>query len=421
MLTFVVATALSVATEAPPADRIHLGKGRFGSRADALEAGLFEYQGRWLPARMRSKLEAWEKQDRRSATWADRYETRSKSYRIETNVPRFIIELEIKPFLDELYESYVRVYKQEYGLKGKGANGKLVRIYHGFEEYHRHEGEPRGTPAFYLDGTLVSYYDDHDPAEFYNSIFHEGAHQFFAALLPGASLPTWLDEAIATWFEAGVYSRARQTIDLTGLPRDRVLSAKEMLAKAGDAVDLGALFLDVPYESFEAEHYALAWSFVHYLVHREGGRRKKAFAKFLKEMNGAGVRPVGEVFKKATRENLRDLAGPWRDYVLAMEPGEGLYHVHVEVSEASGAEDVESGDRVDAIDGIGVHSEEQLERLWDARPTDRPFELALIREREVPEPIDFVTERVVVTIEPGSKLTLAPAASSPRSHSLIDW
>ena len=114
---------------------------------------------------LKPRLAQWARMDKRVKSWKDAYKEKSKHYRIHTDVPRFILELEIKPFLDALYQTYVDVFKQDFGLSGRGANKRLIRIFYGFENY-AHNAEPgevqdRGTPAFILGvDELLVYYDE---------------------------------------------------------------------------------------------------------------------------------------------------------------------------------------------------------------------------------------------------------------------
>src|SRR5262245_43794420 len=82
---------------------VHLGGDQWGTKAQALERGLIEYRGLWYEKKLEKDLRKWEKEDAKGLDWKDAYRTKSKYYRIETNVPRHIVELELKPYLDELF------------------------------------------------------------------------------------------------------------------------------------------------------------------------------------------------------------------------------------------------------------------------------------------------------------------------------
>lgn len=378
---------LAAAPSAAAQNRDHpglvpLGDGAWGTPDEARERGLVEYRGRWFPEKLEKQLAKWERLDAKGLAWEDAYKERTKYYRVTTNVPRFLFHLEIAPFLDALGDTYTEVFERDFGLKGKAVKNKDLRIYGSFEEYSLHEGEsgagrPRNNPGFIVNGAeLVVFYEETDPALFYATVFHEGAHQFFLSLLPGASLPIWLDEALATWFEGGTYSRATQTITFDDIPPSRLLFAQSLLAESSGTPE--ELFMSVPQSSFRADHYALAWSFLHYLLRRPGEDNAKQFARFLDEANGSGVKPIPEVFAKATGEDLSELAQGWRAHVEALKaPESSVQWVSLKVESTD--EDVRDGDLVWSVDGHEVYGPDQFEDLWRARSKEHPTELVLVR------------------------------------------
>jgi hypothetical protein len=403
---------------------VHLGDGEWGTREQALEAGLIEYRGRWLPKKLEKSLAKWERLDAKGLAWDDAYKERTKYYRVKTNVPRFVFELEIAPFLDALGDTYTRVFQEDFGLKGKAVKNKDLKIYGSFEDYSFHEprggsDRPRTNPGFIINGAeLVVFYEESDPARFYATVFHEGAHQFFLSLLPGADLPIWLDEALATWFEGATYSRATKEITFGGIPGDRLLVAQRLLASTPGTP--GELFMNVPQPSFDANHYALAWSFLHYLLKRTGDDNTKKFARFLDEANGSGTRPIPEVFTKATGEDFAQLARGWRAHVEALEPpAESLQWVTLAVESAAG-EDVREGDTIWSVDGHEIYHSSRFVTLWRARPKDRPLELIVIRSEPAFEHPFAQRTQMRVKIAPDSELALRPSRGFARQASLRD-
>jgi len=172
--------ALTLALAAPVQNRAHpglvpLGDGEWGTPAQAAEKGMVQHGGQWFPKELERDLRKWAKEDAKGLTWKDAYRTKSKYYRIETNVPRWRMELEIKPFLDALFETYKRVFAEDFGLSGKAAGNKDIRIYDGFNAYSVNEPDgdrprPRTNPGFIVGGSvLVVYYDETDPGVFYRT------------------------------------------------------------------------------------------------------------------------------------------------------------------------------------------------------------------------------------------------------------
>ncbi|MSR61156.1 MAG: DUF1570 domain-containing protein [Planctomycetes bacterium] len=428
MLSALVLTLLLCS---PPQNRAHpglvpLGKDEWGTPAQAKERGLILYHDQWLPKEREKDLRKWEKEDAKEGLdWKHRYKTKSEYYRIETNVPRWRIELEIKPFLDELFETHKRVMAEDFGISGKAAGNKDVRIYSSFNDYSVNEPDngkphPRNNPGFIVGGaTLVVYYEETDPGEFYWVCFHEGAHQFFLSLLPGATPPHWLTEALATYFEGCTYSRATGTVTPGFVNYERLTQAQGVLKSRKDAT-AQELFLDVPGERFGGFEYGLAWSFVHYLIHRPGEKSREHFASFVRELNGSGVKPAGEVFAKATKEDFDALIPGWKDYVLALQPPPPIAWVALNVTKAKADEDLRSKDLVWSFDGVEVYSVKQYGELWMKRPKDRSYEVVVVRcEPDFSSP--QATRRFVhTTIQPGSEIQLQPLGELQRKDGLSD-
>jgi hypothetical protein len=344
-------------------------------------------------------------------------------------VPRFILELEIEPFLDQLYETYVKVFREQYGLESSAANQKLVKVYASYREYRTHESDtsgppPRENPAFIVNGQeLVSFYDDTDPGEFYASVFHEGAHQFMSAVLPGAKFPLWIDEAMATYFEGCTWSRATKKVTVAFLPPDRLEHAKELLKDAtppahGSLAE--ALFASVPEAQFQAKHYALSWSFIYYMLNRDDGKYRKNFALFLKAMNGAGTRPVGEIFKRATGMELVEMERGWRDAVLSWKAPPAPVWVRSEVTTPDPAVHFDAGDHVWSIDGIEVFDADSAKKAWEGRAKDRPCALLVVRRTKVAGPEQYTSSYVTLEVAASSPLKLEWRADQLRDCGLRD-
>lgn len=404
---------------------VHLGGGEWGTPAQAVERGMIPYRGQWFAKAHEKDLRKWEKEDAKGLDWKDAYKTKSKYYRIETNVPRHVIELEIKPFLDALFETYKRVFADDFGLAGKAAGNKDIRIYDGFQAYSVNEPEdgrprPRTNPGFIVGGSvLVVYYEETDPGVFYSTVFHEGAHQFFLSLLPGASPPIWLSEALATYFEGCTYSRATQTITPGFVAHERLISAQGALRKSPERT-AQEFFLDVPRERFLGLEYGLAWSFVHYLIHRPGQESRARFARFVQETNGAGAKPAVEIFAKATGEDLLALLPGWRAHVLALTAPPAIQWAALVVSKAAPSEDLLSRDLVWSFDGVEVFSAKQFAGLWKNRAKDRPIEVVVVR-CEPDYASEGSTRRFVrVTLKPTSEIRLTAQGELERKGGLSD-
>jgi hypothetical protein len=376
--------------------------GQWGSREDATKAGFVAYGSRYYPAKLLPKLRGWEREDQQGDAGGDSYSMKSKHYQIRTDVPRHVMEHEIKPFLDALYETYVETFRERFGLEGKGTNFKSTRIYNGFGEYHRQTGRPRGNPGYIVNASdLHMLYEDVDPGPFYKTAFHEGAHQFFGGLMPGATLPTWLTEALATYFEACTYSRATRKVTFGSVPTDRLQFAKMQLA-GKENPDPVAMFMSVQQPQYTALHYALGWSFLHFLIHTEQGKYGQRFGAVLKRLNGSGAKPFDEVFREIYGEELAVVAKGWRAHVMALEEPTERKRVLLQVGEVPAGVDLQTGDMLAQLNGVEIWASDQFQATWIAlQEKQEPFEISVLRKRPIPEfPQEHELVEVRLTVRP---------------------
>jgi len=417
-----LATGVARAQNFDHPGQVHLGNGKWGTPEEARQAGLFEYQGRWLPQSMQRQLAAWEKLDRNSTTWKQAWTTRSRNYQIKTTLPRWIVELEIKPFLDELHSSYSETFSVYFGLKGKASSQAVISIHGSYEEYRQETGRTRGSPGYIVDGTeLRTFYEDCDPSTFYNTVFHEGAHQFFHALLPGAALPTWLTEAIATYFEGFTWSRATKKISVSWLPPDRLTIAKMQLARATNPSP-EQMFMGVQQAQYTALHYALGWSFVYYLTHSSDGAARDDFVKFLRRMNGSGAKPAPAVYKEATGKPMEATFAGWRSFILEVPEPPAPKWVLLQVADIPDEVDLCTGDAVISLEGHFITSTEQFAHRWEElHSAGKPFDMEVLRLRPLSDkPMDESASVVRNRISPELRLPVYSSAVKSRSHGLRD-
>jgi len=434
MRTLLAGALLALVAASAPASGYEQGKvciepGLRVTPDQARAKGYFEYHGRWFPEKMRKTLAKWEKKDAKHAHWlrARRYTT--KHYRVITNVPRFICEFEIDPFLDDLYRAYTAVFKERFGVKSKAANKKLIHIHYGYEDYAEmnREGsqpQPRATPAFIVGGsTLVTYFDDAEPEQFYSSVFHEGAHQFVHANLPGAQFPLWIEEALATYFEGCSYSRSNRKVRVSFLPPVRLVLAQRLLReKRSNGEPKWGLYevLNARDEEFSALHYALSWSFTYFMTHAESGRRRKTFTKFLHEMNRAGLKfTPQEIFARVCKEDPYRLEPEWRAFVAGLEaPEVPKSPIVTAVLRNRAGLDLKKGDRIRSFDFHPITGVGQFARLWKTRPGDREIRLVVVRHTPVQGVREFEAKLLTIVIPAGDSVGLEANASISRETGL---
>lgn len=385
----------------PHQSRVFVGDGEWLSVEEAQERGWFLYEDRWLPKKLRRKVKSWQRADAKVASWDDAYRAKSKHYRIRTNAPRHVTELEIVPFLDELFDMYCEVFESDFGLKAKGVDHQQIHVYWGYATWRDVQERDRGNPGYYVSsGDLHVLYDPTEPDQFYKTVFHEGGHQFFRSLLPGAELPLWLSEALAVYMEGCTFTRSTGELTKGHLPSVRLLLAQRLLdeaRQAGEPLTPEAMFMRFERGAFDARHYALAWSYVYYLVHREDGAHKHEFYELLDAMNGAGARSVHEVFERATRKDLHEIDRGWASFVLALQAPNETKRLVLEPLRDDCP--VHKGDQLILIDGFDIDGEEAWKRHWLERDRTRPAKLLVRRKSERRGPMDYEQQYVAIELD----------------------
>ncbi len=407
--TFAVAAALALAlAPAVGAQNFdHPGEvwfaGRWGKPADAEAAGWFEYRDRWLPKSLEPKLRQWEKEDAKGLAWNRAYTLKTRHYQLRTNVPRFVAELELRPFLDALYAHFTATFRERFGLEGKGANFKTVNVYSGFATYFEQTQRPRSNPGYIVGGAeLHALYEESDLGGFYQTMFHEGAHQFVAGLMPGATLPHWMNEALATHFEAFTWSRATQTIRELAAPPDRLEHAKHQLARAAEA-DPEQMFMRFGQADYNGFHYALGWSYLHFLLHVDAERLGARFGALLKALNGSGAKPFAEVFRSVYKEDLAALASRWKPYVLELPQPDRWQWVVLGVANRTDADVVHDDDLLVSMAGRHLRTAADFDAAYAAAMgAAKPVPMVVARKKPLPGTsgeFERVAMSVVVPIE----------------------
>lgn len=133
---------------------------------------------------------------------------------------------------------------------------------------------------------LATWIDGRSRSETFEVLQHEGFHQF-AYNYFGASLPVWVNEGMAQYFEDGII--VGDTMKL-GLVNARRLAVVQSAISDDRAVPFDEL-VGMSYERWgstlnhdparAALNYAQAWNVVYFLVHGDGEKYRNAFVRYL--------------------------------------------------------------------------------------------------------------------------------------------
>jgi len=186
---------------------------------------------------------------------------------------------------------------EEYHRRTKGFSGTIRKrlpfyLFADPSDY-RASGGIAGTSGIYLGGSLMAVAPRDRRQGLWKVIQHEGFHQFAATVI-SRKLPPWVNEGLAEYFGQAVWTGDNY---ITGLiPPSRL----RRLQKAINGKRLRA-FLEIITMTqtewnarLERRNYDQAWSMVHFLVHGDGGKHQKSFARFINDV--ARGRPWRLVF-----------------------------------------------------------------------------------------------------------------------------
>ena len=143
---------------------------------------------------------------------------------------------------------------------------------------------------------------------------HEGFHQFAATVIR-YSLPPWLNEGLASYFEeaiftgdgmvSGVIPRRRAQQMVQGLNSGRFVSIPKMMTMSQESWNT----------KLEGANYDQAWAMVHFLANAEEGKYRGPFLRFLQSLARGSSR------EKAWTETFGSSKGfesKWRAFWLTL-------------------------------------------------------------------------------------------------------
>lgn len=238
---------------------------------------------------------------------------------------------DLKGKTELLYEKYSAAFKFKAPLPQKAT----VKLYKNSGAYTA-GGGPKGSAAYYDPATkeLVGYEDSAESGMIFQTLAHEGCHQFFDLAFPGFyasdKVPDWFSEGLAECFACSeIRGRDLYVFTLGGAAPYHLETLKELIGKA-DTTPLKTL-LTLTSEEFMAKpdlHYAQAWSFVHFLWNaptpdQGKGKYSEVVIKLIEGFKSGKARD--DVYKdafqlKGKAISPEDLEREWTSYVKALKP-----------------------------------------------------------------------------------------------------
>ena len=301
----------------------YLGQWMPMDEADAKEIeakqdkGLVFYGLKWMETQEAGKLR---EKDREATGWP---------VEVRVDTPHTVIysgwPLASTLRMAAMIENEVATYRRFYGETWKLAPVlKPLKVYLCPDRatYVQVSGKAVGSPPTgagnYFFGTKILYVDRCSnasvPLDKQNErvpsgvVAHEALHALDDQLASvGAQLPLWLKEGRAHHFYFGV--SGRQVIPgAVRIPRTESVSTP--LLETLESLPVAGMMAENDQAKFDQKHYFLAWGWVHFLFHGDGGRHAAAFRTYL-----AGKAKWSMADFEKTVGKIGSLEPAFKDYV----------------------------------------------------------------------------------------------------------
>lgn len=254
---------------------------------------------------------------------------RSKHYRIFTNLSQSET-VPIGRHMDAMFEQYEKRFR---GLGEKSVERMPLYLFKTEQQYERflqeHDIDASHSGGMFfvthkLQG-LATWSDRRSRRKTIEVLQHEGFHQFAWHAI-GPSLPVWLNEGLAQYFEHAVIADdGGMSLGLTSRPRiERVKAA----IKQGDALPVIALmrissvqWTRVLRNNPDKAHllYAQSWSLAYFLIHGDDAEHQPKLLDYLKRLAN-GDRPDDALLMAFGTDGLKPLADDWRAFAMSQQP-----------------------------------------------------------------------------------------------------
>jgi hypothetical protein len=245
----------------------------------------------------------------------------SEHYLFKTDVPRDQAR-EAFIRLDRAFESYA------YDLRGRGqpVDRRLnAAFFAKREDMLAYTKDPRIAAMFVWQGEnqAIVFAMSPDMSTVWGNLQHEAFHQYVRYSV--GELPQWLDEGIAEYYEAGIFTG--DGYELGGVdPRE-----------LADAQALARLNSFVPYNQFVAVNtkqwigamnhrwYVQAWSMVYFLMHANNGEYKPKLESFMARVAKATERERAsedfgrDMWRAEFGNDFTQWEGAWKRWLAGMK------------------------------------------------------------------------------------------------------
>ncbi|MEM9419281.1 MAG: DUF1570 domain-containing protein [Planctomycetota bacterium] len=251
----------------------------------------------------------------------------SRAYVIHTNLSKEEA-LEYGVHMDLIYKEYSKRFSV---LEGKGRGKQDLYLLRNRQDYIRAmaafgiQAEASGGMFFWGPGVsgLATWVEGLSRDQVFSTLQHEGFHQF-AHVKMGENLPLWVNEGLAEYFGAaivvdgkvrmGVVDETRVERIQQALKNKQALSFRELLGIQSEHWHSNMLS-GSPKGYLQ---YDQSWAVVHFLVHGDRGKYKKAFGNYLVLISQGATHD--QAFGRTFGDDTRRFEARWEKFIENVEP-----------------------------------------------------------------------------------------------------
>ena len=170
-----------------------------------------------------------------------------------------------------------RFYQEVFGVEAE--EKCAIDVYRTWEEFaYSEQIENEGIQGFYVDGgNRVVTFDPTSQKQplsaLWETLFHEAAHQF-TSLIAEMSMPAWLNEGTACYFE-GARLRPSGIVETNLIPENRLRSLIAALERGSPTLEQVVSFSDLG--SYPGEYYSVGWGLVYFLRNYEDEESRRVY------------------------------------------------------------------------------------------------------------------------------------------------
>ncbi len=256
-----------------------------------------------------------------------RYE--SQHYKVATTLSKTVSE-DISSHMDRIFKEYRRRFGKEFRLKKKGKMNLYLfqsqKQYETFLNHYNLNGSNSGGMFFVTRRIrgLATFVGKRSLTQTLRVLQHEGFHQF-AVDYVSSSMPVWLNEGLAEYFEDGLlvkqglrlgFANSRRLASIkAAIKRHKLIPLEELLSMSGK--QWRQTLIKHP-ERAELL-YDQAWSVVYYLTKSNGGMYQKGLVNYLKKVR-IGRGNFLEFKKSLGIVDFKIFEKQWQRYLFKLRP-----------------------------------------------------------------------------------------------------